>query len=428
MQVKFLQMVDGDNNNNKFYYLKPNPDGVTFNAYYGRELPRFREAGYTNAPYTTKPASAFKSLYDSKVRKGYIDITEYKLAELQSSTSGTVQSSVSSASKITADNLLSVLKSYAETVVRKNYSLPVNSVTKAQMDKATDLLDTLNILYAKALSIQADKTKLSAVLQDFNKQLTLLFTILPRTMGKVADFLAHTERDLLPIIDRERNLLDALQSVVTTSAVANVTNNTEQKLRDSLGITVKEASDKEKEQIKTWLGYLSPKFVNAYVVRNEKSQKAYQNYLRKKGGKAKANVQCYWHGSRNENYLSILSKSLLLNPDPSVHRAGNMFGHGLYFADSADKSRGYTSCQGSYWSGGSDSRYFLMLFDVSLGRQVNAVSSDSQKYYRYTLKDINADGYDSIFAHATPNGLRRNEYIIFSQDACTPHFLIEMRS
>lgn len=113
MQVKFLQMVDGNQNNNKFYYLKPNPDGVTFNAYYGRELPKFRDAGYTNAPYTTKPASSFYSLYNSKISKGYVDITEYKLAELQSTTSPVVNG-VSSSSKITADNLLSVLKSYAE--------------------------------------------------------------------------------------------------------------------------------------------------------------------------------------------------------------------------------------------------------------------------------------------------------------------------
>ena len=31
-----------------------------------------------------------------------------------------------------------------------------------------------------------------------------------------------------------------------------------------------------------------------------------------------------------------------------------MFGHGLYFAPRAKKSIGYTSLNGSYWSGGMD--------------------------------------------------------------------------
>ena len=56
-------------------------------------------------------------------------------------------------------------------------------------------------------------------------------------------------------------------------------------------------------------------------------------------------VKQLWHGSRNENWFSILENGLQLNPNAII--TGKMFGKGIYFAPSSNKSWNYTSYRGT---------------------------------------------------------------------------------
>ena len=66
------------------------------------------------------------------------------------------------------------------------------------------------------------------------------------------------------------------------------------------------------------------------------------------------NKKLLWHGSRNENWMSIISNGLILNPNAVI--TGKMFGQGIYFAPKSRKSFGYTSYDGSYWARGNSKR------------------------------------------------------------------------
>ena len=102
-----------------------------------------------------------------------------------------------------------------------------------------------------------------------------------------------------------------------------------------------------------------------------------------------------------------------------------MFGHGLYFADRAKKSLGYTSLRGSYWARGCDSRGFLCLYDVHIGNQYKIKKHDICCY------DLNYDklrelgNYDSVFAEKGYD-LVNNEYIVYKEEQSTIRFILQI--
>ncbi|VDN05648.1 unnamed protein product [Thelazia callipaeda] len=79
------------------------------------------------------------------------------------------------------------------------------------------------------------------------------------------------------------------------------------------------------------------------------------------------NHRYLWHGTKSENMLSILKVGLL--PSPSfVERTGQAFGQGIYFADSFEKSSGYSTASTSGVK-------YIMLCQVALGEIFYGASS-----------------------------------------------------
>ena len=74
-----------------------------------------------------------------------------------------------------------------------------------------------------------------------------------------------------------------------------------------------------------------------------------------------------WHGTKNENLMSILLKGLKVKPPNAAH-TGSLFGNGIYFADMATKSLDYTSS-------GSAKHFYMLLCEVALGNVANYVDS-----------------------------------------------------
>jgi poly [ADP-ribose] polymerase len=101
-----------------------------------------------------------------------------------------------------------------------------------------------------------------------------------------------------------------------------------------------------------------------------------------------------------------------------------MFGDGIYFADKAQKSIGYTSLRGSYWAHGGDNKAFLALFDVHLGKQKEILHHNSS-CYSLSKKVLDKEGFDSVFAKGGAD-LRNNEYIVYDSAQCTVSHLIEI--
>jgi poly [ADP-ribose] polymerase len=102
-----------------------------------------------------------------------------------------------------------------------------------------------------------------------------------------------------------------------------------------------------------------------------------------------------------------------------------MFGTGIYFADLFAKAFNYTSYHGSYYAHGTQSRGYMAIFHVHIGKQYE-VGRNTNRHY-----DLSADGlkrlgnYDSTWGKSGVS-LINSEYVIYSPHQCTVAFLVEL--
>ena len=103
---------------------------------------------------------------------------------------------------------------------------------------------------------------------------------------------------------------------------------------------------------------------------------------------------------------------------------GSMFGHGVYFADKAQKSIGYTSLRGSYWASGSNGSAMLALYEIHQGKQ-KEILNWSNSHSQLNESKMTKEGYDSVFAKGGAD-LRNNEFITYNTDQSTIKYLVEI--
>jgi poly [ADP-ribose] polymerase len=193
-------------------------------------------------------------------------------------------------------------------------------------------------------------------------------------------------------------------------------------LRD-LGLEVEEENDPAViKKIKKLMKDDASRFYRAFAVKNVSTQQSFDGFYKDARYKK---TELFWHGSRNENWLSILKTGLVLRPANAVIN-GKMFGYGLYFADKFKKSLNYTSLRGSYWARGSQDRGYLALFDVHVGKQLK-IKKHQPWCYDLSEDNLRARGtYDSLYAKGGAD-LINNEYIVYNSAQCTIRYLVEVR-
>lgn len=405
-EVKYLVMVTTANNN-KFYKMIPHGD--TFTAEYGR---------LGNSSFQTKeyPISKFESIYRQKVAKGYEDKTDLIREAIQ------VETKKDKEYKPIPDNVVKMivdrLQAMARSTIEANYKIKSSVVTHAMINEAQNCLNKLS------------KTK---TVPTFNKWLLELFAILPRKMSEVSNYLAETKEDFSKIIEREQDLLDVMAGQVQTHVVETENQETEnmpeQTILEAMGIEIKPVTTDEQKHIKEMLGDIAPRYINAWKVVNKKTQARFDEYRQKIG--MDKEVRELWHGSRNENWWSIINQGLVLRPTNAVI-TGKMFGYGLYFAPRANKSIGYTSTYGARWTSGGSNSGFLSLYDVLYGDPFIV----NKSYYSYSgLNTLNYDslqlrqkGADSLHALKEVTGLREDEIIVYKEEQATIKYLVEIKS
>jgi poly [ADP-ribose] polymerase len=251
-----------------------------------------------------------------------------------------------------------------------------------------------------------------------NNLLIELYTVIPRKMKNVRHHIVDDTTSVTSansIIEREQALVDNMSTQVAVSHGANSAT-----LEDTLGIKLDKVTDEEVENIKKLLGPEAKRFVKAFKVTNHKTEEEYKE--RKGIGK----VRWLFHGSRNENWLSILSKGLLIRPACAV-LTGQMFGVGCYFANKSLKSIGYTSLKNSYWAKGDQTVGYISLYEVYTGNELHVKRHESWMY-NLNLNTLKNKGlYDSLFAEKGID-LKNDEIIIYSTNQCTVRYIIEIRN
>ena len=261
----------------------------------------------------------------------------------------------------------------------------------------------------------------------FNKSLLDLFSTIPRSMGTVSHYLASSVCDYQEIIDREQKLLDIMRGqVITATTAIPVSSNepvSDKTILEAFGLSMEEATPNEVEKIKKLMRSQVGKFRRAWRVTNNETQERFDKFVK---DEQIAHTKLLWHGSRTENFWSIMRTGLKLRPTNAI-LTGSMFGHGCYFANSCSKSIGYTSLHGSRWAGGSSQRAFMCLFDVAYGTPYDVYQFDS-KYYDLDYNKLQKfkKGAHCLHAHADKGMLHKDEIVVYKEAQMTIRYLIEI--
>jgi poly [ADP-ribose] polymerase len=362
-------------------------------------------------------------------KKGYTDVTDL-LAEPVVDDSKPVNNKVDSIKDDIVRKLVDELMSFANKSIQRNYKVTQEAVSEQQVNAAQEVINAISSL----LVLGVDK-------KHVNDMLLKLYTIIPRRMDNVKSHLigdVNSDTDLenaQRIIGSEQSALDTMagqvelikqQKDAAKKAAEAEANGVEEEVEevtilDQMGLSIEVENDTETlDLIKKLMGPNVNQMKKVYKVVNNKTQVKFDKNLEKASVKKK---RLYWHGSRNENWFNILQTGLLIRPSGAVH-TGSMFGDGIYFADKAQKSIGYSSLRGSYWAHGGDNKAFLALFDVHLGNQKEILHHDSS-CYKLSDNVLKKDGYDSVFAKGGAD-LRNNEFIVYKPEQCTVSHLIEI--
>lgn len=400
----YLVMVTAGKNNNKYYRMIPHGD--TWTAEYGR-------VGY-EPQRRTYNLSSWNTKYHEKLRKGYVDQSDL-IEDLISVESSTPKSQWKEIENPSIAKIVERLQTMARKAVYDNYNISSNKVTQAMVEEAqksiNDLMSFDNI-------------------EAFNNQLLSLFTIIPRKMYNVKSYLSDSQEDFSKIIKREQDLLDVMRGQVIQKKIEDDCGNSsdmecepQKTILEAMGLEFYECSDQEISMIRSLLGSCSNKLYNAWKVINQNTQSRFDQFVQKEKIQ---DCKLLWHGSRNENWWSIINTGLVLKPTNAVIN-GKMFGYGIYYAPKAQKSLGYTSLAGSYWAKGNDNAAFMALMNVAYGKPYDVYSFDS-KYYSFNYEKLKEHDKNANCLHAHAGSMLRNdEIIVYKEEQCTIQYLVELR-
>jgi poly [ADP-ribose] polymerase 2/3/4 len=383
--MKTVKLVNvSDKNNNKFYLMEE-IDSSSWKATWGRVGSAGSSKIYLMNEWDKK--------YYEKLGKGYEDITELSTICKSSSIDLQIDSPEVKA-------LIDFLQKCSKQSIKDNYLVDVGSVTQKQIEKAQSIIDQLSSFAKKPLKIYI-----------INDLLLSLYKTIPRKMSDVKSYLLKSDD-----LDFFKKLLSNEQSLLDTLSTQVQNNESKSEKIEDLGFSIEVASDEDRQRIKDETDFNLTNH-KVFKITNFETEK---NMI-------KGKTKLLYHGSRNENWLSIIQNGLKIRPS-GVSYVGAMFGMGIYSASKALKSIGYTSLKGSCWSNGSSNKAYLAIFEFNLGKKWNII--DKSKSYeswmsRIDLNMLKEKGFDSVFAKGGAD-LRNDEYIVYENNRCTIKYLIEL--
>lgn len=333
------------------------------------------------------PLSVWDEIYQEKIKCGYVDQTGLL------NNNNVVTLKLSQTESI--NEVLENLRAISRQMISDNYRGNMVNVSEEAINKSKELLKKLEI---------------TENVYDFNSILFELFSMIPRKMNNVIQNTAKDQDDFYKIIERENDLLRNLQVLKTDSVSPDIP------------IICRECTFDEITKIRSMLDTSSlRKFKRAWSVNNPEIDQKFSSYMKKNNIKKTREL---FHGSRSENWWSILTTKLLLQPS-NVIKSGAMFGRGIYFADKADKSMGYTSIRDSRHAAGKSDKGYLAIYEVATGHEYDV------KIWKSSMTDLNESSFirehkdcNSLHAYAGVN-LINDEYIVYNENACRIKYFLE---
>lgn len=363
----------------------------------------------------TYPINKWESIYNQKLSKGYED-KSYLVTELVTQTNKDGESKYAPITDAYIAEIVERLQRYAKEIVDANYSVKAGQVTKAMIKEAQRHLNMMTV---------------AEDMHDFNLSLLELFKTIPRSMSSVDGSLLKedTKENRGEIISHEQDLLDVLIGLLNDdkedTKKTNDNSKAKQTILEANGITMEAASPEDIKLVKEKIGSNAHRLKNVWKISNAKQTEAYQKYVEAENIR-KRDCKLLWHGTRSENVWSILKSGLVLRPTNAVI-TGKMFGYGIYFAPSAQKSLGYTSLSGSYWAKGKSNSGFMLLHAVAYGTPYDVYRFDN-KYYTFDYKHLrkHCPNANCLHAHKDAGMIKNDEIIVYREDQVMPLYLVEL--
>lgn len=398
----YLILVSGDANSNKYYNCFP--EGSQFKVQYGRVDSTKTEKYY--------PISKWESQIKSKIRKGYVNVTDLKQNLIEEISSANPESPYKEIENAAVRAIVEKLQNLARETIQKNYTVKASAVTQDMVDAAQEIIDEL--------------ANYHFTVEAFNDILLRLFTVIPRKMGNVRDYLANKSEDFAQIISKEQDLLDVMRGQIYVKPEVETTEPVEKKsqtILEELGLEMEEATDDDVAMIKFLMNESAGKFRKAWRVKNIKTQERFDKFVAENNIK---DTRLLFHGSRSENWFSIIKTGLMIRPSNAVY-TGSMFSDGIYFSPKCQKSIGYTSLSGSYWANGGSNTAYMALFEVAYGNPYIVYQHDSNCYHlNYDVLQKKNPKCNCLHAKADKGMLRNDEIVFYRNDQMTIKYLIEI--
>lgn len=389
-------------NNNKYYNLFP--EGDQFRVEYGRV-----DATKTTAYY---PMSKWNSQIASKLKRGYQDVTDLKSDLVEEISATNPDSPYREIENAAIKAIVEKLQSLARETISKNYTVKASAVTQDMVDAAQKIIDVL----ANSCS----------TVEEFNDNLLKLFMVIPRKMGNVKDYLANDTADFAKVISKEQDLLDVMRGQIYVKPDVEPVVSVEKKqqtILEELGLVMEETTNDDVALIKTLMKESVDKFRKAWRVTNLKTQERFDKFVAENDIK---DTRLLFHGSRSENWFSIIKTGLMIRPSNAVY-TGSMFSDGIYFAPKCQKSIGYTSLSGAYWTHGGSNTAYMALFEVAYGTPHVIYQHDRSCYHlNYDVLQNKNPKCHCLHAKADRGMLRNDEIVFYRNDQMTIKYLIEI--
>ena len=394
----FLTCINPESNNYKYYEMIPSEEPF-FVVKYGR----INETIMTFNPNSRSPQDPYDSRlywirYYEKISKGYVDNTDIYIGSMKNPTLRRSKVANSKYVDSISTELYEKLLAYSKQIIKDK--LIFTHITKKQLQMCNEFY--LKLCEAKTL-------------RQFNEVLLKLFEICPRKISDVSRQLAYNDNDRKVILDSENSLITSMNTVfdsihVESSQFSNPF--------EEMDIELYPATLEQQEHVLNHLYEdLKPKVKNIYRVIPKKQKEIFDNYI------AENNIQTIkelWHGSKNENWLSIIKNSLMLYPDATI--TGKMFGDGIYFASNIRKSLNYTSLSGSYWANGTSYIGYMGLFATAYGEPYIVKYAHS-----YTEQDLLKANKNCVHAVAGEQ-LQNDEIIFYNESAVLLNYIVEFET
>lgn len=303
------------------------------------------------------------------------------------------------------------LMGFANQMIEQEYSKTIADVPDWAFDEAKAGLDELARGYQQMSNA------------EFNKKLTHIFAVLPRRIDVMAKYIAApnaSAEDRAKIIEAERERYDVLHSMLRGGSV-NLTG--KETILEAYGIQIRAFTQDEENYARKLLKSQSHKFLKGWRVINRKTEEAFDAFCRREHLTESKGIDFLFHGSKHQNWWSILTNGLNINP-VGVVITGKAYGYGTYFAPDAVKSLGYTSRAGAKWTSGEQQTGFMGIYKVATGDRYDGHLGCDASLNWEKLQKIQP-GAHCTWAERRYSGFMMDEVIVYRNEQSTVWGLLE---